>query len=69
MSNNPETSPVNVTERMAARAAEFVDACKTAGVALDYLPRTLPMAEKFVRSTPAETAIASTVAPAAPIAG
>ena len=55
MSNNPETSPVNVTERMPARAAEFVDACKTAGVALDYLPRTLPMAEKFVRSTPAET--------------
>ena len=54
MSNNPETSPSNVTERMPAMAAEFVEACKTAGIALDYLPRTLPMAEKFVKSTPAE---------------
>lgn len=55
MSNNPETSPANVTERMPAVAAEFVEACKAAGIALDYLPRTLPMAEKFVKATPAET--------------
>src|SRR5689334_22765834 len=54
MSNSPETSPANVTERMPAKAAEFVEACKAAGVALDYLPRTLPMAEKFVKGTPAE---------------
>lgn len=54
MSDNPETSPANVTVRMPAMAAEFVEACKTAGVALDYLPRTLPMAEKFGKGAPAE---------------
>ncbi len=54
MSENPETSPLNVTVRMPALAAEFVEACKAAGVPLDYLPRTLPMAEKFVKGAPAE---------------
>jgi len=54
MSNGPEASPANITERMPAKAAEFVEACKTAGVALDYLPRTLPMADKFVKGAPAE---------------
>jgi len=52
MSNNPETSPANVTERMPALAAEFVEAAKAAGVALDYLPRTLPIAEKFAKGAP-----------------
>lgn len=53
-SPSPETSPASVTERMPALAAEFVEACKSAGVPLDYLPRTLPMAEKFVKGAPAE---------------
>lgn len=55
MSNNPETSTRNVAEDMPALAAEFVQACKTAGVSLDHLPRTLPIAERFVKGAPAET--------------
>jgi hypothetical protein len=39
---------------MPAQAAEFVEAGKAAGVALDYLPRTLPIAEKFVKASPEE---------------
>ena len=54
MSNNPEPTSRNVAEHMPALAAEFVEACKTAGIALDYLPRTLPMAEKFAKGAPAE---------------
>lgn len=48
-----ETTPPTVGERMAALAAEFVEAAKAAGVALDYLPRTLPIAEKFAKGAPA----------------
>ena len=55
MSDNPEATGGTVGELMPARAAEFVEACKAAGVALDYLPRTLPIAEKFVKGAPAET--------------
>src|SRR5690349_19261996 len=54
MSNQPE--PRNVTERMPELAAKFVETCKSAGVPLDYLPRTLPMAEKYVKSNPGEAA-------------
>ena len=41
-------------DSMAALAAEFVEVCKAAGIALDYLPRTLPIAEKFVKGAPGE---------------
>lgn len=54
MSNQPE--PRSVTERMPELAAKFVETCKSAGVPLDYLPRTLPMAEKYVKSNPTEAA-------------
>lgn len=52
MSANAEAR--NVTELMPARAAEFVEAGKAAGVALDYLPRTLPLAERFMKNAPGE---------------
>lgn len=52
MSNDPETPPRNVGEQKSASAAEFVEAAKAAGVALDYLPRTLPIAEKFAKGAP-----------------
>jgi len=53
MSDNPD-SPRNVAEPMQALAAEFVEAGKAAGIALDYLLRTLPIAEKFAKAAPAE---------------
>jgi hypothetical protein len=53
MSSNPE-SPRNVAEHSKVQAAEFVEAGKAAGIALDYLPRTLPIAEKFAKGAPAE---------------
>jgi hypothetical protein len=56
MSNHPEGSTRNVGEQMAALAAEFVEAAKAAGITLDYLPRTLPIAEKMTKSSPAEAA-------------
>lgn len=54
MSDNPEPSPRSVAEQMQALAAEFVEAAKAAGVTPDYLPRTLPIAEKFAKGAPAE---------------
>ena len=54
MSNGPEASPPSVTELMPAKADEFVKTGQAAGIALDYLPRTLPLADKFVKANPAE---------------
>lgn len=48
---SPEPNPA---ESMSALAAEFVAACKTRGVSLDYLPRTLPLVDKFVAATRGE---------------
>jgi hypothetical protein len=50
--SNPDAR--KLTELMPAKAAEFVAAGKAGGVALDYLPRTLPIAEKFVKAAPGE---------------
>ena len=52
MSDNPETSPLGVAEAMPALAEEFVQACKAAGIALDYLPRTLPLVDRQMKSSP-----------------
>jgi hypothetical protein len=54
MSNHPEPTSRNVGDRMQALAAQFVEAAKAAGVALDYLPRTLPIAEKFAKGAGAD---------------
>src|SRR5262245_15000838 len=43
---------MSAAESMPALAQEFVEACKQKGVALDYLPRTLPLADKFVKAAP-----------------
>jgi hypothetical protein len=55
MSTDPQSPQKSIQERMAELAAEFVQNGKSAGVSLDYLPRTLPIAEKFVKGAPAET--------------
>lgn len=55
MSNQGETSPT-VANQMPALAAEFVQVCKTNGVSLDYLPRTLPLVDRFLNGKRAEMA-------------
>ena len=55
MSTDPQSPQKSIQERMAELAAEFVQNGKSAGVSLDYLPRTLLIAEKFVKGAPAET--------------
>lgn len=52
MSNSPEALPPTVTELMLAQAEAFVQAAQAAGLLLDYLPRTLPIADKFGKSNP-----------------
>jgi hypothetical protein len=54
MPNGQESSSPNMAARMPAMAEEFVQACKNAGMALDYLPRTLPLVDKFLTSVRAE---------------
>ena len=54
MSNEPESSDPNLADQMPALAAEFVEACKKAGTNLDYLPRTLPLVDKFLAARRAE---------------
>ena len=48
MSNQMESSGPNLAESMPAQAAEFARVCKTSGIALDYLPRTLPLVDRFL---------------------
>lgn len=38
-------------DSMAALAAEFVQACKNAGINLDFQPRTLPLVDKYLASS------------------
>jgi hypothetical protein len=54
MSNQADSSPSNVADRMPAIAAEFVQTCKAAGVTLDFLPRTLPLVDKLLAGKRAE---------------
>lgn len=55
MSNEPETPGPSLSETMPALAAEFVQGCKARGVALDYLPRTLPLVDRLIKTDPAST--------------
>ena len=48
MSNQAESSEPNVAEKMPALAREFAQVCKTNGIALDFLPRTLPLVDRFL---------------------
>ena|SRR5689334_306173 len=53
MSTDPD-SPRSVAEQMQGLATQFVDAAKGGGVVLDFLLRTLPVAEKFAKSAPTQ---------------
>ena len=48
MSNQAESSGPSLAESMPAQAAEFAQVCKTNGIALDYLLRTLPLVDRFL---------------------
>jgi hypothetical protein len=48
MSNETESSSPKMADQMPAVAAEFVEVCKKSGINLDYLPRTLPLVDKFL---------------------
>jgi hypothetical protein len=48
MSTHEQPPPAGLEEYLPALAAEFVQACKDAGINLDYQPRTLPLIDKYV---------------------
>jgi len=50
MTTNEETTGPSLAESMPALAAEFVQTCKAAGLSLDFLPRTLPLVDRFMKS-------------------
>jgi hypothetical protein len=51
---NDASSQPNTAESMTALAAEFVAACKAKGFSLDFLPRTLPLADKCLAGVRAD---------------
>lgn len=48
--SNGETTQRSMVDKMPILAEEFVQAGKNAGIVLDYKPRTLPLADKFLNS-------------------
>ena len=48
MSNQAESSGPSLAGSMPAQADEFAQVCKTNGIALDYLLRTLPLVDRFL---------------------
>lgn len=48
MSNQAESSGPKLAESMRAQAAELAQVCKSNGIALDYLLRTLPLVDRFL---------------------
>jgi hypothetical protein len=57
MSDPEEPSKSATAETMPALARSFAQARKDAGVALDFLPRTLPLVDRFLRGTPSANAM------------
>lgn len=55
MSNSPEVPVPSVSEQMRALAQEFAEACRANGIALDFLPRTLPLVDRLIKTDPAST--------------
>jgi len=55
MSNSPETPLPRVSEQMPALAGDFARACKANGIALDFLPRTLPLVDRLMKTAAAST--------------
>lgn len=62
MSTDAQHPPGSLDESLSALAAEFVRACKNAGIALDFLPRTLPFVDKFMTANRASKDTLSTPA-------
>jgi hypothetical protein len=62
MSNSPEAPVPSVSEQMRALAQEFAEACRARGVALDFLPRTLPLVDRLIRTVPVSTTPMATTA-------
>jgi hypothetical protein len=54
MSNEAEPQGPTLADSMPARAAEFAEACKGKGMALDFLPRTLPLVERVLTAARTE---------------
>src|SRR5687768_5018057 len=54
MSNQTESSGPKLAESMPATAAEFAQVCKTNGIALDCLLRTLPLVDRFLNGVRGE---------------
>ena len=53
MSNSPETPVPSMSEQMPALAHQFAETCRAKGVALDFLPRTLPLVDRLIKTAPA----------------
>jgi hypothetical protein len=54
MSNQAESSGPNLAGSMPSQAAEFAQVCKGKGINLDYLPRTLPLVDRFLQGVRGE---------------
>jgi hypothetical protein len=48
MSTHEPLPPASFEQDLPALAAEFVQTCKTAGINLDFQPRTLPLVDRYV---------------------
>jgi hypothetical protein len=59
MSNQEESLGPSLAAAMPAQAAEFVQVCKTNGIALDFLPRTLPLVDRFLNGARGDAALKS----------
>ena len=57
MADQADSSGGSTAENMPALAQGFVEARKASGIALDYLPRTLPLVDRFIKSTPSTNAL------------
>jgi hypothetical protein len=48
MPTDDQSPQTGLEEHLPALAAEFVQTCKAAGINLDFLPRTLPLVDKYM---------------------
>lgn len=58
MSEQAESSGRQAAQNMPALAREFAEARKATGIALDFLPRTLPLVDRFLKGTPSPDTMA-----------
>lgn len=54
MPNEADSPGPSLAASMPARAAEFAEACKAKGLALDFLPRTLPFVDRVLTAARTE---------------